>query len=192
MTRFVFATATTLDGYLADPNHSLDWLFVVDGGEESLSDMNTFAEGVGVMVEGSSTYLWIVEHENLLEHPEKWREFHGDRPTFVFTSRTDLPVIPGADIRFVSGDVSTQLPAIRDTAGDKDVWLVGGGDLVGQFADADALDEVHVSIAPVTLGAGAPLLPRVLDSTRLRLDEVSRATQFINAKYTVVRPAGDH
>ena len=97
MTRFVFATATTLDGYLADPNHSLDWLFVVDGGQESLSDMNTFAEGVGVMVEGSSTYRWIVEHENLLEHPEKWQEFHGDRPTYVFTSRTDLPVIPGAD-----------------------------------------------------------------------------------------------
>ena len=105
---------------------------------------------------------------------------------------TDLPVVPGADVRFVSGEVSTHLPAIRDTAGDKDVWLVGGGDLVGQFADAGALDEVHVSIAPVTLGAGAPLLPRVLDSTRLRLDEVSRAKQFINAKYTVVPPADDH
>jgi dihydrofolate reductase len=88
--------------------------------------------------------------------------------------------------------VGTQLPAIRQLAGDKDVWLVGGGDLVGQFADADALDEVHVSIAPVTLGAGAPLLPRVLDSTRLRLDEVSRASQFINAKYSVVRESGDH
>ena len=192
MTRFVFATATTLDGYLADPNHSLDWLFVVDGGEESLADMNTFADGVSVMVEGSSTYRWMVEHENLLERPEKWREFHGDRPTFVFTSRTDLPVVPGADIRFVSGEVREHLPAIRDAACTKDVWLVGGGDLVGQFADADALDEVHVSIAPVTLGAGAPLLPRVLDSTRLRLDDVSRTKQFINAKYSVVRSAGDH
>jgi dihydrofolate reductase len=186
MTRFVYATATTLDGYLATPDHSLDWLFVVDGGQESLSEMDTFAQGVGVMVEGSSTYRWIVEHENLLERPEKWKEFHGDRPTFVFTSRTDLPVIPGADVRFVSGEVSTHLPGIRALAGDKDVWLVGGGDLVGQFADAGALDEIHVSIAPVTLGAGAPLLPRVLDSTRLRLDGVSRAAQFINAKYTVV------
>jgi len=186
MTRFVYATATTLDGYLADPNHSLDWLFVVDGGEESLGAMETFIHAVGVMVEGSSTYRWIVEHESLLEHPEKWQEFHGDRPTFVFTSRTDLPVIPGADVRFVSGEVSSHLPTIRDLAGDKDVWLVGGGDLVGQFADAGALDEIHVSIAPVTLGAGAPLLPRVLDSTRLRLVEVSRAKQFINAVYEVV------
>jgi len=185
MTRFIYATATTLDGYLADPEHSLDWLFVVDGGEESLDDMGTLMKGVSVIVEGSSTYRWVIEHENLLDHPEKWKEFHGDRPTFVFTSRTDLPVIPGADIRFVSGEVTTHLPAIREAAGDKDVWLVGGGDLVGQFADAGALDEVHVSIAPVTLGAGAPLLPRFLDSTRLRLVDVSRAKQFINAKYTV-------
>jgi dihydrofolate reductase len=185
MTRFVYATATTLDGYLADPNHSLDWLFVVDGGEESLDEMGAFVKGVSVMVEGSSTYRWVIEHENLLDRPEKWQEFHGDRPTFVFTSRTDLPVIPGADIRFVRGGVSENLPAIRKAAGDKDVWLVGGGDLVGQFADAGALDEVHVSIAPVTLGAGAPLLPRVLDSTRLQLIDVSRAKQFVNAKYTV-------
>ena len=86
--------------------------------------------------------------------------------------------------------MSEHLPAIRELAGDKDVWLVGGGDLVGQFADAGALDEVHVSIAPVTLGAGAPLLPRVLESARLRLVEVSRAKQFINAQYEVV-PATD-
>jgi dihydrofolate reductase len=190
MTRFVYATATTLDGYLADPDHSLDWLFVVDGGEESLAEMDKFIQRVGVMVEGSSTYRWIVEHDNLLQHPEKWQEFHGDRPTYVFTSRTDLPVVPGADVRFVSGDVSEHLPAIRELAGDKDVWIVGGGDLVGQFVEVDALDEIHVSIAPVTLGAGAPLLPRVLDSTRLRLAEVSRAKQFVNAKYEVVPAVG--
>ena len=69
MTRFVYATATTLDGYLADPDHSLDWLFVVDGGEESLGEMDRFIQGVGVMIEGSSTYRWIVEHDDLLEHP---------------------------------------------------------------------------------------------------------------------------
>lgn len=185
MTRFVYATATTLDGYLADPNHSLDWLFVVDGGEQTLGELDEFVQGVGVMVEGSSTYQWVIDHENLTEHPEKWQNFYGDRATYVFTSRTDLPVIPGADVTFVNGDVAEHLPAIRERTGDKDVWIVGGGDLVGQFADAGALDEVHVSIAPVTLGAGAPLLPRVLDSTRLHLAEVSQAGQFIQAKFTV-------
>jgi dihydrofolate reductase len=185
MTRFVYATATTLDGYLADPDHSLDWLFVVDGGEESLSDLETFVRGVRVMVEGSSTYLWVLEHENLVEHPEKWAEFYGDRTTYVFTSRTDLPVVPGADVHFVNGSVADHLDAIKAAAGGHDVWIVGGGDLVGQFADAGALDEIHVSIAPVTLGGGAPLLPRRLDSTRLTLTEARPIGQFIQAKFTV-------
>jgi dihydrofolate reductase len=187
MTRFVYATATTLDGYLADPNHSLDWLFVVEGGEQSLGELETFVNGVRVMVEGSSTYLWVLEHENLVEHPEKWQEFYGDRTTYVFTSRTDLPVVPGADVHFVNGAVVDHLAAIRAAAGDEDVWIVGGGDLVGQFADAGALDEIHVSIAPVTLGAGAPLLPRQLDSTRLHLFDLSRAGQFAQAKYRVTQ-----
>lgn len=185
MTRFVYATATTLDGYLADPNHSLDWLFVVEGGEQSLGELDQFVQGVRVMVEGSSTYLWVLEHENLVEHPEKWREFYGDRTTYVFTSRTDLPVVPGADVHFVSGSVSDHLDSIKAAAGDEDVWIVGGGDLVGQFVEAGALDEIHVSIAPVTLGDGAPLLPRRLDSTRLELFDTSRAGQFVQAKYRV-------
>ena len=185
MTRFVYATATTLDGYLADPHHCLDWLFVVDGGEQSLGELDEFVQGVRVMVEGSSTYLWVLEHENLVEHPEKWQDFYGDRTTYVFTSRTDLPVVPGADVHFVNGSVADHLDAIRTAAGDQDVWIVGGGDLVGQFADAGALDEIHVSIAPVTLGAGAPLLPRRLDSTRLTLFDLSQAGQFVQAKYRV-------
>jgi dihydrofolate reductase len=69
-------------------------------------------------------------------------------------------------------------------AGDRNIWIAGGGDLVGQFADAGLLDEVIVSIAPVTLGAGAPLLPRHLE---LRLEEVGRNGDFVAARYAVVR-----
>src|SRR3712207_7879069 len=55
-------------------------------------------------------------------------------------------------------------------AGDRNVWVVGGGDLAGQFADVGLLDELIVSIAPVTLGAGAPLLPRRIDRKSTRLN----------------------
>ena len=70
-------------------------------------------------------------------------------------------------------------------AGGRNVWIVGGGDLAGQFADAGLLDEVLVSIAPVTLGAGAPLLPRRIE---LRLDDVGRNGDFVSARFSVVRP----
>jgi dihydrofolate reductase len=185
MTRFVYATATTLDGYLADPDHSLDWLFVVDGGQESLAQLDEFVAGVSVLVMGSSTYRWLLDHEDMLEHPEKWQQYYGGLLTYVFSSRSNLPKIPNANLRMVSGPVDGHLDEIRAEAAGKDVWLMGGGDLVGQFAEAGALDEVHVSIAPVTLGEGAPLLPRRLDSTRLHLESVEQVGQFIQARFTV-------
>ena len=69
-------------------------------------------------------------------------------------------------------------------AGGKDLWIVGGGDLAGQFADAGLLDEVIVYIAPVALGSGAPLLPRRVE---LRLEELGRNRDFACARYAVVR-----
>ena len=69
-------------------------------------------------------------------------------------------------------------------AGDRNVWVVGGGDLAGQFADADLLDEVWVQYAPVTPGSGAPLLPRRIE---LRLEDVARNADFACARYRVAR-----
>jgi dihydrofolate reductase len=188
MTRFVYATSTTLDGFLADPDNSLDWLFAVEGGEESIAGMAPFIAGVGVMVEGSTTYRWVLDHERLLERPEKWQEFYGERPTYVFSPHPDLPLVPGADIRVVSGPVGEHLPAIRETAAGKDVWVVGGGDLAGQFFDAGALDELHLSVASVTLGSGAPLLPRRIESDTLRLTSVGQTGQFVSLRYAIRRP----
>src|SRR4051812_30161381 len=98
MTRFVYATATSLDGFLADADHSLEWLFAVEGGDESLAALDPFVEGVGVMVEGSPTSRWALNHETFLDSPERWQDFYGDTRPFVFPPRPDLPLVPGADI----------------------------------------------------------------------------------------------
>jgi dihydrofolate reductase len=84
-----------------------------------------------------------------------------------------------------SADVATVHREMVAAAGDRHVWIVGGGDLAGQFADAGLLDEVLVSIAPVTLGGGAPLLPRRIE---LRLDELARNGDFACATFSIVRP----
>lgn len=189
MTRFVYATATSLDGFLADADGSLDWLFAVEGGEESLGSLSAFVEGVGVLVQGSTTYEWVVSHEALMESPEKWQEFYGSRATYVFSSRSSLPLVPGADIRVVSGSVAGVADVLRAAAAGKDVWIMGGGDLAGQFFDAGLLDEVMLSVASVTLGSGAPLLPRRIESSTLRLESVRQVGQFVDLRYSVRRPA---
>ena len=183
MTRTQYYTATTLDGFIADEQNSLDWLFEVERGENPGSEFTEFFAGVGAMAMGATTYEWVLEHEQVLENPDKWREWYGGRPAWVFTHR-ELRAVPGADIRFVSGDVAPVHTEMAAAAGDRNVWIVGGGDLVGQFADGGLLDEVIVYVAPVTLGAGAPLLPRPLE---LRPEEISRNGDFVAARYSVVR-----
>jgi dihydrofolate reductase len=182
MTKFVFDTATTVNGWIADRQNSLDWLFAVPGGTEP--DAALLPHAATVMVEGSTTYEWVLAQSDILAHPAKWSEFHGDRVTFVFTTR-DLPVPDGADVRFVRGPVVDALPAIRAAAGDGDVWIVGGGELAGAFLDAGALDEVALSVAPVALDGGASLLPRRLESDRMRLISASAHGQFARLIYAI-------
>ena len=185
MGRIVFDTATSLNGWIADEDGSLDWLFAVENGDSPADGL--FPAGATVLVEGSTTYEWVLADQGVLAHPERWQEFYGDRPTFVFTSRA-LPVPAGADVRFVSGAVAGALPAIRAAAGEGDIWVVGGGELAGQFLDAGALDEIAVSVAPVALTGGAPLLPRRLGPERLRLVSATAVGQFARLVYSVTAP----
>ena len=178
-----YYTATTLDGFIADPDNSLEWLFTRKREDDGLLNYEDFIAEVGALAMGSTTYEWILDHEFADKDPADWK-WPYDIPGWVFTHR-QLPVVPDAPIEFTSEDVAAVHEKMVRAAGGRNVWIVGGGDLVGQFADAGLLDEVVVSIAPVTLGAGAPLLPRRLE---LRLDELGRNGDFVAAKFAVVRP----
>jgi len=102
MTRVVYFTACTLDGFIADEHDSLDWLFEVPHDEDDGS-WDAFISRIGPMVAGTTTYRWMLDR-HFTEHPEQYAEFYGDRPLWVFTHQ-DLPGVPGVDVRFVSGDV---------------------------------------------------------------------------------------
>lgn len=180
----IYHTATTLDGFLATPEQSLDWLFEVQGADPADTSFGDFMDGVGAMAMGSTTYEWLLEHEALVDHPDTWHEWYAGRPTWVFTTR-DLPVVPGADIRLARGELALVHAEMVDAADGRDVWLMGGGDLAGQLDDAGLLDRVVVTIAPVTLGRGAPLLPREIRSDRLSLVSVTQRGQFAELVYDV-------
>jgi dihydrofolate reductase len=180
-----YYTATSIDGFIADADHSLDWLFPVERDTEKPDRFDRFFAGVGAMAMGSTTYEWVLAHEELLDHPERWTAFYGETPTWVFTSR-GLPAVPGADLTFVEGDVRPIHTTMTAAAGGRNVWVVGGGDLAGQFADVGLLDEIILGVAPVTLGSGAPLLPRRLLTTDLRLTGVDRDLQLAMLTYSVV------
>ena len=105
----------------------------------------------------------------------------------MLTTRT-LPTVPGADIRFAQGDVRPVHAALVAAAGGKNVWIVGGGELAGQFYDAHLLDELFVQVGSVTLGRGKPLLPRRITTPPLRLLSVRAVgTGFAELHYEVPR-----
>jgi dihydrofolate reductase len=177
-----YYTATSLDGFIADESHSLDRLFTRQQDRSGPLNYAAFIEHIGAVAMGATTYAWILQHEFAEKDSAEWK-WPYDQPSWVFTHR-ELRDVPGADLRFVSGDVRDVHAELVAAAGERNVWLVGGGDLAGQFADAGLLDEVIVYVAPVTLGAGAPLLPRRLE---LRPEEISRNGDFVAARYSVVR-----
>ena len=182
MAKTQYYTATSIDGFTADLDNSLDWLFEVEEGTDN--PFGAFFSGVGAFAMGAATYEWVLKNDNVLEEPENWHEMYGDIPCWVFTHR-ELPLVPDANIFMVSGDVRRVHEAMTVAAQGRNVWLAGGGDLVGEFADAGLLDEVILAVAPVMLGAGTPLLPRRLSSRQLALTSVAQMGQFAYLSYAV-------
>lgn len=183
MGEIIFDAAVTLNGILADENHSLQWLFDVPGAQDP--DPDLLPKNVGVHVEGANTYLWLIKNEKFIENPQKWQEYYRGITTYVFTSR-DLPIPEGADVRLVNGAVGEFLPEIREAAGEKNIWVLGGGELLGQFLDLDALDTLALTVAPAALSEGAALLPRRIGSDRLELAEARKAGPFARLVYRVL------
>ena len=179
MTRYRFYTATSLDGFLADEHDSLDWLLSQPTGEESILPYDRFIGEVGAIVTGRTTYDWVLENDGAVEGAWVFTQ-----PTFLFTRRA---VEQRDGVTAVSGPPAEHRAAIEEAASGKDVWIVGGGDLAADFARAGMLDEVFASIAPVTLGAGRPLLGGRFD---LELRELGRSGAFLEASYAVMGERG--
>ncbi|MBB4134381.1 dihydrofolate reductase family protein [Gordonia humi] len=179
MTGYVYYTASTLDGFLADENDSLDWLLtqpIDDDGPFSIADLMA---STGAIVMGATTYRWVADH--IAASGEPWP--YTDHPTFLFTHREVVPIDPS--ITVVAGTPAEYRGALEDAAGSKNVWVVGGGDLAAQFAESSMLDEMVVSFAPATVGSGRPLFPRAFD---FELLETARNKAFVIGRYRVVGP----
>lgn len=180
-----YYTAASLDGFIATPDDSLEWLFPL--GDIEATSYPTFIKEVGALAMGSATYEWMLRHV-VGREAQASRPWPYQQPAWVFSSRT-LPEVPGADIRFVRGDVRPVHRAMAEAAGGRNVWIVGGGELAGQFYDHGLLDELLVQVGSVMLGAGKPLLPRTITSPPLRLRSVRAVgTGFAELHYEVPRP----
>ena len=144
----VYFVAQSLDGFIADRHGALDWLLDF-GFDDFQQQYDEFLASVGAIVMGAGTLRWLAAEG------ESWG--YEGTPTWVVTS-SELPTIVGAEYVRAT-DALDAIRAARTAAAKKKVWVVGGGMLAGSLLDAGVLDELHLTIMPLTLGTGVPVLP---------------------------------
>lgn len=154
--RLIYYVAQSLDGFIADVDGGVGWL---EPFEESQDDFGygAFYGSVDSLIIGHKTYQQILE-------ASAW-PYQG-MPTWV-VSNTPLEKLPDQTTRY-QGDPSGVLTEIRK-AGYSRTWLVGGGSLAGLFHEAGLITDYRITIIPIMLGDGIPLLTNVSGRTDLTL-----------------------
>jgi dihydrofolate reductase len=188
--RTIYYCATSLDGYIATSDDDLDWLTKYQGSYDGPDaqpmegSYDRFYDEIGALVMGSRTYEWVHDYQGGKDWP------YAGKPTWVLTTRGELATFAGddVDIRFAEGSVRDLYDEMAAAAGDRAIWVVGGGPLASQFAEAGLLDEVRLTLVPVVLGAGRPLFDRALPGGPLQLVSTHPfGTGMIEARYEIRR-----
>jgi dihydrofolate reductase len=154
--------ATSADGYIAGTDGDLEWL-TSRPAPEGFYGMNAFMKSIDTKLLGRKTY------EVSLRMGAK---FDSKSRSIVFSRRAppaDAP--PG--VEFVNGAIGPFLSRLREHPG-KDIWLMGGGELIASFLDEQSIDEFVVSVVPVFIGDGIPLVARRHRHVPLDLHSIER------------------
>jgi len=192
MSKTQYYCAASLDGYIAEADDSLNWLLSYEGSFEGGDvepgpmaeggSYERFYEGVGALISGSTTYEFVLDH---LAQDADW-PYRG-KPCWVLSSRDlAVPTGEGIDVRIVNANVADIYDELIAAAGERNLWIVGGGNVVSQFADEGLLDEVLVTVVPVVLGAGKPLFDRRLPGGPMQLMGTRTfATGMVELRYEI-------
>jgi dihydrofolate reductase len=189
MSRTILELSISLDGYAAGPNigpesvmgdngeRLHDWLFA-GATETGRRIQGEFFAGAGAVIVGRTMFdlgkrYWDPD-------PETFQRL----PVFVVTHRPADPIVDpgGSTFTFVSEGLEHALVSAREAAGDRDVVVLGGPTIAGQFLSAGLLDELRLHLVHILLGAGTPLFdPRRSGFQQLeatRIDEDSGVTHY--------------
>lgn len=173
MRRIRYGVAMSLDGYIAGPRGEADWIIM-----DPAIDFAALLSQFDTILVGRRTFEPMAR---------AGRAAMPGMRTVVLSSTLRQEDFPGVTI--LTGDAEREVAALRAGAG-KDIWLFGGGELFRRLLQADLVDGVEVSVVPVLLGSGIPLLPSPADRTRLRLTRhYAYPTGIVSLEYAIHRDA---
>jgi dihydrofolate reductase len=155
MTSIQLYIAHTLDGFIARPDGSLDWLESLPNPDGTDYGYHHFLSEVDTVIMGRKTY------ETVLGFGVEWPYAHKD--TWVVTAQQHLPT-PTPRTQLLHRVDEEAIRNLR-AASQQNIWLVGGGEVIRTFMALDALDELILCVIPVTIGEGVPLFPEVKETS---------------------------
>ena len=174
--KIIVHIAASADGYIARADDDLEWL-TSRPAPAGFYGMNAFMKTIDTLLLGRKTY------EASLRLGGK---FDAKTKTIVFSRHAPPADIPPG-VEFESGGVAAVVQRLRERPG-KDIWLMGGGELIASFLDAQAIDEFVVSVVPVFIGDGIPLIARRHRHVPLELQSVERFDDgLVQLHYRVLR-----
>ena len=168
--KLVLFIATSLDGYIATKNESLDWLFKVEG--EGDNGYSEFYETVDTILMGRKTYDWIVNHET-----EGFP--YSNKECYVFSRSVSED---NKDVKFVNEDIVDFTNQLKNEKG-KNIWIVGGGELLHDFIKEKLVDELIITVAPIIIGTGIALFKEDKYELELTLKGTRSFNQFVELHY---------
>ena len=168
--KIVCYIATSLDGYIATKEDSLDWLFKTEG--EGDAGYAEFMNTIDTVVMGRRTYDWVMEAENG-EFP------YQGLASYVFTTAAAESEL---FVKFTDQNISSFVEDLKAKSG-KDIWVIGGSNLLNGFVKENLIDEWIISIAPVLIGKGIPLFQEFDFEIPLKLKSVKAYGQFAQLHY---------
>lgn len=155
--KIIVNIATSADGYVARPDGDLDWL-TERPAPKGFYGIPEFERSTGARILGRKTFEWGLQ---------RGARFGADAVHYVFSRRPPPASVP-AGVHFVSEPIRAFAERLRAQAG-KNVWMMGGGEIIGAFLDEDALDEFIITVVPIFIGEGIPLLAPRHREVALRL-----------------------
>ncbi len=154
--------ATSADGYIARSDGDLEWL-TSRPAPEGFYGMNAFMKSIDTRVLGRKTYEVSLRMGAKFDSPNR----------HIVFSRHPPPADAPSGVEFVNDAIGPFVSRLREQPG-KDIWLMGGGEIIASFLDAQAIDEFVISVAPVFIGEGIPLLARRHRHVPLDLSSIDR------------------
>ena len=170
--KLVLFIAASLDGYIAAKDDSLDWLYKVEG--EGDNGYSEFYETIDTVLMGRRTYDWILENVTG-DFPYK------DKECYVFSRSVTEDNV---EVKFVKDNIVGFTNKLKQQQG-KNIWIVGGGELLRSFLKEKLIDELILTVAPTLIGNGIPLFKEDDLHLELFLKGIKRFNQFVELHYEV-------